>query len=102
MASKLIEAAQEAVAIAKGEQPAARIHVNGHAYVPEATINALVGASRKLILSAKILQQNSEGCALNHYGNDHELHGLPGWLADTKRDIEAASDALTAFDGGRS
>lgn len=33
--AKLIEAAQEAVSIAKGEQPAGRIHVNGFAYVPE-------------------------------------------------------------------
>ena len=32
----IIEAAKEAVAVAKGERPAARIHVNGHAYVPEA------------------------------------------------------------------
>ena len=28
---QLIEAAKEAVAVAKGEQPAARIHVAGHA-----------------------------------------------------------------------
>lgn len=51
-------------------------------------------AVRKLILSAKLLQQNAEGCAVNHHGHDHELHGLPGWLADTQRDIEAAAAAL--------
>lgn len=39
--AKLIEAAKEAVAIAKGEQPAARIHVNGHAYVPASELDRL-------------------------------------------------------------
>lgn len=33
---RIIDGAKEAVAVAKGERPAARIHVNGHAYVPEA------------------------------------------------------------------
>jgi hypothetical protein len=33
--SKLIEAVDEMVQIAKGEIPAARIYYNGHAYVPE-------------------------------------------------------------------
>lgn len=32
---RLIEGAKEALEIARGNQPAARIHVNGHAYVPE-------------------------------------------------------------------
>ena len=31
----LIKAAEEARAIARGEEPAPRIHVQGHAYVPE-------------------------------------------------------------------
>ena len=33
--SRMIEAAKEAAAIARGEAPAARLHVKGHAYVPE-------------------------------------------------------------------
>lgn len=37
---RLIEGAKEALAVAKGEKPAARIHVNGHAYVPEASASA--------------------------------------------------------------
>lgn len=32
---RLLEGAREALAIAKGEQPAARITIHGHAYVPE-------------------------------------------------------------------
>lgn len=31
----LIEAAKEAVSVAKGEQPATRIHIKGHVYIPE-------------------------------------------------------------------
>jgi hypothetical protein len=50
---------------------------------------------RKLLISAKLLQQNSEGCAANHYGSDCETFGLPGWLADTKKDIEAAEVLLS-------
>ena len=44
--------------------------------------------------SMALLQQNSEGCAMNHYGGDHELFGLPGWLDDTKADLEILTDAL--------
>lgn len=33
--SKLTEAAKEAIAIAQGKQPAARLTIKGHAYVPE-------------------------------------------------------------------
>lgn len=46
--AKLIEAAKEAVAIAKGEQPAARIHISGHAYVPEADLALYETALRKI------------------------------------------------------
>lgn len=48
----------------------------------------------RLIRTASLLQQNSEGCAGNHYGEDIDIHGLPGWLLDTKRDIEIARAAL--------
>ena len=44
---QLIEAAKEAVAVAKGEQPAARIHVAGHAYVPEDDVVAAIRRVRK-------------------------------------------------------
>lgn len=49
----------------------------------------------RLRKSAALLQQNAEGCAVNHYGEDFSLFGMPGWLADTRSDIEAAIAALS-------
>lgn len=46
--------------------------------------------------TAALLQQNAEGCAANHYGHDLELHGLPGWLTDTKTSIDKAAAVLAA------
>ena len=37
---RLLAGAAEALAFAKGEEPAARIHINGHAYVPESNLAA--------------------------------------------------------------
>lgn len=48
----------------------------------------------KLLLAAKILYQNAEGCAVNHHEVDFKAFGLPGWLADCKRDIENAEASL--------
>lgn len=39
---RLIEGAKEALAVARGEQPAASIHVNGHTYVPKADYDRLM------------------------------------------------------------
>jgi len=39
--SKLIEGAKDALAVARGEKPAAVLHHNGHAYVPKAEADAL-------------------------------------------------------------
>jgi len=44
----------------------------------------------RLITTAKLLLQNAEGCAVNHYGFDFDAMGYPGWLADCRKDIEAA------------
>ncbi len=44
---RLIEGAKEALAIAKGEQPAARIHINGHTYVPESAVREAILAAEK-------------------------------------------------------
>jgi hypothetical protein len=52
----------------------------------------------RLLTTAKLLLQNAVGCATNHYAHDCELNGLPGWLRDCERDIEAVAAAL---DGGR-
>lgn len=47
---------------------------------------------KRVRTSMVLLQQNSEGCAANHYGGDHQMFGMPGWLIDTRADL----DALTA------
>lgn len=51
---------------------------------------------KRLLTAAKILQQNAVACATNHYGHDCELNGLPGWLNDTQKDIEASEVAANA------
>jgi hypothetical protein len=38
---RIVEGAEEALAVARGEVPAERLHVNGHAYVPASRIEAL-------------------------------------------------------------
>ena len=55
----------------------------------------------RLLTAAKLLQQNAIGCATNHHGHDCELNGLPGWLADTKKDIDAAEAAILAMQAER-
>lgn len=50
--------------------------------------------------SMALLQQNSEGCAQNHYGDDATVHGMPGWLIDTKADLDAFTDILAALSHG--
>ncbi len=59
----------------------------------EARVAELEAGIARLSRAARMLQQNSEGCAINHYGDDFALFGKPGWLADTEADI-AAVDAL--------
>jgi hypothetical protein len=53
-------------------------------------------ALEKLVRTASLLQQNSEGCAVNHHGLDFEQQGLPGWLRDTKAAIDDAQAALAS------
>ena len=72
--------------LAKGDMGFVVRAVNAH--------DDLVKALQALILSAKILAQNAEGCAVNHYGEDFQLHGLPGWLIDCRQSIIDASSAL--------
>lgn len=52
---------------------------------------------RKLLLAAKILYQNAEGCVANHHARDFKSFGIPGWLADCKRDIENAEASLSGI-----
>lgn len=56
--SDIEKAAAEALAIAKGESPAARIYLNGHFYVPQAEIERLRAALRGLLWYANRLELN--------------------------------------------
>lgn len=58
-------------------------------------IEEIAPTMRRLIMVAKVLRQNSEACAVQHYGIDIAIDGLPGWLADCGKDIAAADAALT-------
>lgn len=59
-------------------------------------VTRLRGELESLRKTAALLQQNAEGCAANHYSHDLELHGLPGWLTDTKTSIDKAAALLAA------
>lgn len=56
--------------------------------------DAMRPALKKLVTTALLLQQNAEGCAFNHHQHDFAEQGMPGWLVDTRADIEAARAAL--------
>ncbi len=48
--SKILRGLEQAVAIAKGDQPAAAIWHNGHRYVPEASLAAVrADATREMV-----------------------------------------------------
>lgn len=57
-------------------------------------VEGLRAMLHRLRVSASLLQQNAEGCAVNHHGEDFGLFGMPGWLVDTAKDIEAARALL--------
>lgn len=53
--SKILDSAKEAVAFAKGEQPAARITIKGHTYVPLAEVTRLRAALQQIADLSKTL-----------------------------------------------
>src|SRR5687768_12775315 len=57
--SKIVEGAKEALAVAKGEIPAARITIAGHAYVPATALEAKDKELAALRAEIKVAQ----GCA---------------------------------------
>lgn len=59
--------------------------------LPSSSPVASQGVGEQLLTTAKLLYANAVGCAQNHYGEDFYLHGMPGWLADCLKDIEAAA-----------
>lgn len=69
---------------------------------PAPALDGVRVAAETLRKEAFLLLQNSEGCALNHYGHDAELFGMPGWLVDSRARIEAAAKALSSPSEGES
>lgn len=57
-------------------------------------IERLRASLAELRTAVALLQQNAEGCAVHHYGDDFQIHGMPGWLADTKASIDRAAEIL--------
>lgn len=55
--SVVIQAAEEALAIATGEKPAPRIHMNGHTYVPKVMYDQVVKELEEL---KKKLEENTK------------------------------------------
>jgi hypothetical protein len=56
----------------------------------KARVAELDEALRDLRLTARVLLQNAEGCAINHHGATEEA----GWLRDSRLKIEAAEAVL--------
>lgn len=49
--------------------------------------------------SMALLYANSERCAANHHGYAAYQQGLPGWLADCKRDLDDLTAMIDAAKG---
>ena len=62
----------------------------------EAQIKTLREAGETLRQEATMHCQNSMACAVNHYGEDFSVHGMPGWIATSQDRIEQATQALAA------
>ena len=58
----LVRAAKEAAAIARGEEPAPRITINGHAYVPEAAYKGQSARIERLEAALLTIRDNRTKC----------------------------------------
>jgi len=97
---RLIEAAQEAVAIAKGEQPAAAIYHNGHKYVPAAELEAAeveLASIRGVLgnLLPLIYLENERGIGWRIASEDEDGHT---WDGDMLRAAQVALRALRTLE----
>ena len=86
--------------IADGFQPyGSKIHIETgsgffHFYMPmvryaepeptpdEENVASLAAEIERLRGHLKIAVEQLKGCAANHYGNDFEIHGMPGFITD--------------------
>src|SRR5688500_7911064 len=57
--NRILEGAKEALAVARGEQAAASLHINGHEYVPATQLDSLLKEREALQARVKELEANS-------------------------------------------
>lgn len=92
---RLIEAAQEAVAVAKGEIPAAAIYHNGHKYAPAAELEMLT--ARALTAEAEletVRKQRDEAWTANaEVRLEHRL--TKAKLRSAEAELEKVREALS-------
>lgn len=62
---------------------------------PAPASQVLTEELKRIRISMALLQQNAEGCAINHYKQDFDQQGMPGWLRDTQKDLEALTTILS-------
>ena len=61
-------------------------------------VEALEAGLRSVIHEGELLLQNAEGCALNHYGHDVELFGMPGWITTCRERLTEARALMETND----
>lgn len=62
----------------------------GKVVVPVERYQQLLDMLDELRREATTLHNSASGCAVNHYGEDYSIHGMPGWLSDAEKVIERA------------
>lgn len=88
----LIKAAEEALEIAKGNKPAARLHQSGHTYVPKAELEAAQARIAELEADCSRLNEGIE--AIRQFGSD-TLSGPTDSSHDTRDWQRAAVKVMT-------
>lgn len=90
--AKIIKGAEQATAVARGEKPAARVHIAGHAYVPEATAEALADALERAAKIASIVTVGQVFAAGDEF---IEAAGLDPWALNEGR--ASPSDRISTW-----
>ena len=81
---KIIEGAKEALAVARGEQPAARIIVNGHAYIPEKSAPGYAQGFEAQPVAWRFRYEHKEGV----WGKWTVQKNKPTWYQTDQSDVE--------------
>lgn len=75
---RIEEGLKEALSIAKGDQPAASITVNGHVYVPKVELDALVhDVERHIEICSDLMEDNKRMREALEYMRDYPKEGMP-------------------------